>query len=67
MLIGTYSCLRFVASMPPLGHNVSILFELLRLAEINKTEKLFEKIKQFSFLAWQHISFIGNITFSSNL
>jgi len=39
-------------------YNASLLSELLQLAE---------KIKKLSPVAWEHISFIGNFTFSSNL
>lgn len=35
--------------------------------EINKNKQLAEKIKQPSPVAWQHSSFIGNFTSSSNL
>ena len=48
-------------------YNASLLSELLQLAELNKNESLAEKIKQLSPVAWQHISFIGNFTFSSKL
>lgn len=48
-------------------YNASLLSELLQLAELNKNELLVEKIKQLSPVAWQHISFIGNFTFSSKL
>ena len=46
-------------------YNASLLSELLKLTEVNKNESLAKKIKQFSPVAWQHISFIGSFTFSS--
>ena len=47
-------------------YNATLLSELLEQAEAAGDEKLCEKIKRLSPVAWQHIGLLGNFVFCSS-